>query len=57
MDAFIAVMDDDVGRTGLFTRRSLGGGYGAVLGERLVIALTLYGPCAESVRGDVHGRV
>ena len=57
MDAFITVMDDDVGRTGLLTRRSLGGGFGAVLGERLVIALALHGPFAEPVGGDVHGRV
>ena len=57
MDAFVAVVDDDVGRTRVARRGQLGLGLAAVLRERLVIALALHEPRAEPVREDVQRRI
>ena len=54
VDALIAVVDDDLGRTRVARRRQLGLGLAAVLRERLVIALALHEPRAEPVGEDVQ---
>ena len=57
VDAFVAVVNDDVGRARVARRGQLGLGLAAVLRERLVIALALDEPRAEPVGEDVQRRI
>ena len=57
VDALIAVVDDDFGRTCVAGRGQLGLGLAAVLRERLVIAFALHEPRSQPVGEDMQGRI